>query len=243
MLDELLDDKGIVGLALKDSNFISILVLVILLLMSSLSWAVIVLKALQFRKANKQNQEFLLIFRKETSLNQIKESIQKFSFSTFAPMYRLAFEEMVRISQRIQRNPDQTVSGSMLPYISTQFERVMERAFNDQYALIEKRLNVLATISSAAPFIGLFGTVLGIIRSFQNIGTSGVTSLAAVAPGISEALIATAAGLLAAIPALMAYNHFRNSARKQANDMRDFSMELANRIEWIVHGQLTVARE
>ena len=208
MLDELLDDKGIVGLALKDSNFISILVLVILLLMSSLSWAVIVLKALQFRKANKQNQEFLLIIRKETS-----------------------------------RNHDQTVSGSMLPYISTQFERVMERAFNDQYTLIEKRLNVLATISSAAPFIGLFGTVLGIIRSFQNIGTSGVTSLAAVAPGISEALIATAAGLLAAIPALMAYNHFRNSARKQANDMRDFSMELANRIEWIVHGQLTVARE
>jgi len=243
MLDELLDDKGIVGLALKDSNFISILVLVILLLMSSLSWAVIVLKALQFRKANKQNQEFLLIFRKETSLNQIKESIPKITFSTYAPMYRLAFEEMVRISQRIQRNPDQTVSGSMLPYISTQFERVMERAFNDQYALIEKRLNVLATISSAAPFIGLFGTVLGIIRSFQNIGTSGVTSLAAVAPGISEALIATAAGLLAAIPALMAYNHFRNSARKQANDMRDFSMELANRIEWIVHGQLTVARE
>ena len=164
-------------------------------------------------------------------------------FSTYAPMYRLAFEEMVRGWQRLQRNPDQTVSGSMLPYISTQFERVMERAFNDQYALIEKRLNVLATISSAAPFIGLFGTVLGIIRSFQNIGTSGVTSLAAVAPGISEALIATAAGLLAAIPALMAYNHFRNSARKQANDMRDFSMELANRIEWIVHGQLTVARE
>ena len=243
MLDELLDDKGIVGLALKDSNIISIFVLVILLLMSSLSWAVIVLKALQFRKANKQNQEFLLIFRKETSLNQIKESIQKFPFSTFAPMYRLAFEEMVRVSQRIQRIPDQTVSGSMLPYISTQFERVMERAFNDQYALIEKRLNVLATISSAAPFIGLFGTVLGIIRSFQNIGTSGVTSLAAVAPGISEALIATAAGLLAAIPALMAYNHFRNSARKQANDMRDFSMELANRIEWIVHGQLTMARE
>ena len=74
-------------------------------------------------------------------------------------------------------------------------------------------------------------------------GTSGGTSLAAVAPGISEALVATAAGLLAAIPALMAYNHFRNSARKLANDMRDFSMELANRIEWIVHGQLTVARE
>ena len=243
MLEELLDDKGIVGLALKDSNFISLLVLLILLLMSSLSWAIIVLKALQFRKAKKQNQQFLLLFRKETSLNQIKQSIGQFPHSTFAPMYRLAFEEMVRISQRIQRNSDQTVSGSMLPYISTQFERIMERAFNEQYALIERRLNILATISSAAPFIGLFGTVLGIIRSFQSIGTSGVTSLASVAPGISEALVATAAGLLAAIPALMAYNHFRNSVRKQANDMRDFSMELANRIEWIIHGQLTVARE
>ena len=226
MLDELLDDKGIVGLALKDSNFISILVLVILLLMSSLSWAVIVLKALQFRKANKQNQEFLLIFRKETSLNQIKESIPKFPFSTFAPMYRLAFEEMVRVSQRIQRNPDQTVSGSMLPYISTQFERVMERAFNDQYALIEKRLNVLATISSAAPFIGLFGTVWGIMNSFTAIGISQNTSLAVVAPGIAEALFATALGLVAAIPSVLFFNKFNNMLESISNKLDVFSEEI-----------------
>lgn len=243
MLDQLLDEKSIVGLALKESNFISLFVLLLLLLMSSLSWAIIVLKTIQFRKADQQNQSFLVLFRNETSLNLIKESIGQFPHSTFAPMYRLAFEEVVRISQRIQRNSDQTVYDSMLPYVSTQFQRILERAFNNQYTVIEKRLNVLATISSSAPFIGLFGTVLGIINSFQNIGTSGVTSLAAVAPGISEALVATAAGLLAAIPALMAYNHFRNSARKLANDMRDFSMELANRIEWIVHGQLAVARE
>ena len=142
MLKGLIDDKGIVGLALQESNFIGLLVLLILLLMSSLSWAVIVLKALQFRKAIKQNQKFLSLFRNETSLNQIKQAIGQFPKSTFAPMYRLAFEEMVRISQRIQRNPDQTVSGSMLPYISTQFERIMERSFNEQYNLIEKRLNI-----------------------------------------------------------------------------------------------------
>ena len=104
---------------------------------------------------------------------------------------------------------------------------------------IENRLNILATISSAAPFVGLFGTVLGIINSFQSIGTTGVTSLAAVAPGISEALVATAAGLLAAIPALMGYNYFRKSGSfTLTNTMRNYGMELTNRFEWIVHGRL-----
>jgi biopolymer transport protein TolQ len=119
----------------------------------------------------------------------------------------------------------------------------MEQCFNEQYTQIENRLNLLATISSAAPFVGLFGTVLGIIDSFQNIGTSGLTSLAAVAPGISEALIATAAGLLAAIPALIAYNLFRNQARSLGNDLRDFSRELSNRIEWILYEQFVMARK
>ena len=210
MFEDLLDEKGIVGLALGGGNYISLLVLIVLLIMSSLSWAIIILKMFQFRKTNFQNKKFLVFFRKETSLNQVKESIINYPNSTFAPIYSLAFEEVVKISQRIQRNKEQTVSGSMLPYLSQQFQRILERAFNKQYQLIEKRLNILATISSSAPFIGLFGTVLGIIDSFQSIGTTGVTSIAAVAPGISEALIATAAGLLAAIPALMAYNLFRN---------------------------------
>ena len=124
------------------------------------------------------------------------------------------------------------------PHISTQLQRVIEQSINEKYSFIENRLNILATISSAAPFVGLFGTVLGIINSFQSIGTTGVTSLAAVAPGISEALVATAAGLLAAIPALMGYNYFRNQARTLTNTMRNYGMELTNRFEWIVHGRL-----
>jgi biopolymer transport protein TolQ len=131
----------------------------------------------------------------------------------------------------------------MMPHLNTRLERTMEQCFNEQYTQIENRLNLLATISSAAPFVGLFGTVLGIIDSFQNIGTSGLTSLAAVAPGISEALIATAAGLLAAIPALIAYNLFRNQARSLGNDLRDFSRELSNRIEWILYEQFVMARK
>ena len=132
---------------------------------------------------------------------------------------------------------------TMMPHLNTRLERTMEQCFNEQYTQIENRLNLLATISSAAPFVGLFGTVLGIIDSFQNIGTSGLTSLAAVAPGISEALIATAAGLLAAIPALIAYNLFRNQARSLGNDLRDFSRELSNRIEWILYEQFVMARK
>ena len=115
---------------------------------------------------------------------------------------------------------------------------MLETGIEKQMSKISKGYTFLATVGSTAPFIGLFGTVLGIINSFQSIGTSGVTSLASVAPGISEALVATAAGLLAAIPALMAYNHFRNQARILTNTMRNYGMELTNRFEWIVHGRL-----
>ena len=143
------------------------------------------------------------------------------------------------MSQRIQRSsPSIAETNSMLPHLSLQLQRVIEKTVNERHTFIENRLNVLATISSAAPFIGLFGTVLGIINSFQSIGTTGVTSLASVAPGISEALVATAGGLLAAIPALMAYNNFRNQSRLLTNTMRNFGMELTNRFEWIVNGRL-----
>ncbi|SVD23337.1 uncharacterized protein METZ01_LOCUS376191, partial [marine metagenome] len=94
MLNQLLDEEGIVGLAIGGGNYVSLFVLLVLLLMSSLSWAIIVLKALQFRKTGLENQSFLKLFRKETSLNQVKESIGRFPRSTFAPMYSLAFEEV-----------------------------------------------------------------------------------------------------------------------------------------------------
>ena len=238
MLTEWLGETSIVGMVLSGS-LIAKLVLLILALMSALSWAIIIIKALQYHNIRKEDQKFYQIYLNESSLNQIKKVSSEYLFSAFSFIFSATYQEAARMSQRIQRSsPDISESNSMLPYLSQQLQRVIEKAINERYSFIENRLNILATISSAAPFIGLFGTVLGIINSFQSIGTTGVTSLASVAPGISEALVATAAGLLAAIPALMAYNYFRNKARLLSNTMRNFGMELTNRFEWIVNGRL-----
>ncbi|MDP7606491.1 MAG: MotA/TolQ/ExbB proton channel family protein [SAR324 cluster bacterium] len=238
MLTEWLGETSIVGMVLGGS-LIAKLVLLILALMSALSWAIIIIKALQYHNIRKEDQKFYQIYLNESSLNQIKKVSSEYLFSAFSFIFSATYQEAARMSQRIQRSsPDISESNSMLPYLSQQLQRVIEKAINERYSFIENRLNILATISSAAPFIGLFGTVLGIINSFQSIGTTGVTSLASVAPGISEALVATAAGLLAAIPALMAYNYFRNQARLLTNTMRNFGMEVTNRFEWIVNGRL-----
>ena len=238
MLTKWLGETSIVGMVLSGS-LIAKLVLLILALMSALSWAVIIIKMLQYRKIRKEDQKFYQIYLNESSLNQIKKVSSEYYFSAFSFIFSATYQEAARMSQRIQRSsPDISETSSMLPYFSQQLQRVIEKTINERYAFIENRLNILATISSAAPFIGLFGTVLGIINSFQSIGTTGVTSLASVAPGISEALVATAAGLLAAIPALMAYNYFRNQARLLTNTMRNFGMELTNRFEWIMNGRL-----
>ena len=238
MLTEWLGETSIVGMVLGGS-LIAKLVLLILALMSALSWAIIIIKALQYHNIRKEDKKFYQIYLNESSLNQIKKVSSEYLFSAFSFIFSATYQEAARMSQRIQRSsPDISESNSMLPYLSQQLQRVIEKAINERFSFIENRLNILATISSAAPFIGLFGTVLGIINSFQSIGTTGVTSLASVAPGISEALVATAAGLLAAIPALMAYNYFRNQARLLTNTMRNFGMEVTNRFEWIVNGRL-----
>ncbi len=238
MFTQWLGETSIVGLVLGGS-FIAKLVLLILAVMSALSWAVIIIKSLQYFSIRKQDQKFYRVYLNESNLNQIKNISEDYPYSAFSFMFTATYKEAARMIQRIQRSStDISESNSMLPHLSTQLQRVIEQTINEKYSFIENRLNILATISSAAPFVGLFGTVLGIINSFQSIGTTGVTSLAAVAPGISEALVATAAGLLAAIPALMGYNYFRNQARVLTNNMRNYGMELTNRFEWIVHGRL-----
>ena len=112
--------------------------------------------------------------------------------------------------------------------------RTQEKIYNDQSVTLERRLPMLATVSGAAPFIGLFGTVLGIIDAFRSIGMSGVTSLAVVAPGISEALVAAAAGLFAAIPALVASNVFRNTIRGTSTEFKNFALGFPHRLDKIL---------
>ena len=244
MSEPLQGEQGILSLALGGS-IVGLLVLIVLIFMSSLSWAIIVLKWRQFRYVRQQNLAFQVLFRSGENLASVSNVAQeKCPRSPMALMVASAYAEVETTIRRLRKRQGlEHFATTMMPHLNTRLERTMEQCFNEQYTQIENRLNLLATISSAAPFVGLFGTVLGIIDSFQNIGTSGLTSLAAVAPGISEALIATAAGLLAAIPALIAYNLFRNQARSLGNDLRDFSRELSNRIEWILYEQFVMARK
>ena len=166
MLTEWLGESSIIGMVLSGS-IIAKLVIFILALMSALSWAVILIKALQYYNIRKENQKFYQIYLNESSLNQIKKVSADFPYSAFASMYSATYQEVARMSQRIQLSaPDITENTSMLPHLSQQLQRVIEQNINERYAFIENRLNILATVSSAAPFIGLFGTVLGIINSF-----------------------------------------------------------------------------
>lgn len=225
-------------------SLIGQLVLIALVILSSLSWAIIVLKWLQFRKIQKENDDFMGVFHGEPRLDQIYNQTSRFKRSPLAYIFKNIYWEVSQIRKKIQQGNSQKVSPTEnLSFINQHVDRVLEQTFSHQTLLIENRINLLATVASASPFIGLFGTVLGIIDSFQNIGVSGVTSLASVAPGISEALVATAAGLLAAIPALIAFNIFRNYSRNLGNSMRDFSLELTNRIEWVLYERFTLARE
>ena len=223
MLTEWLGETSIVGMVLSGS-LIAKLVLLILALMSALSWAVIIIKALQYHNIRKEDQKFYQIYLNESSLNQIKKVSSGYLFSAFSFMFSATYQEAARMSQRIQNSStDISESNSMLPYLSKQLQRVIEKTINERYSLIENRLNILATISSAAPFIGLFGTVWGIMNSFQSIAISRNTSLAIVAPGIAEALFATALGLLAAIPAVVAYNKYNNDSKKYSQKLENFS--------------------
>ncbi|GIT63196.1 MAG: Tol-Pal system subunit TolQ [Pseudomonadota bacterium] len=210
-----------------------------LALMSALSWAIIIIKALQYHNIRKEAQKILSNLPERVQPESNQKSFFRVSFFCFFIHF---FCHLSGGSANESTNSaffsGLSESNSMLPYLSQQLQRVIEKAINERYSFIENRLNILATISSAAPFIGLFGTVLGIINSFQSIGTTGVTSLASVAPGISEGSGCNCAGLLAAIPALMAYNYFRNQARLLTNTMRNFGMDITNRFEWIVNGRL-----
>jgi len=232
--DALIDERGIIGLVLQGS-WITHFVLLLLLFMSAFSWALIVLKWLQFRRLGGENEEFLQIFGKESKLEHIFNLSKQFEHSSVARIFEANYREAVNFREKLKNSPPKQVNSSnILQRMTVRLARVTDRAVSEQYHYIDGRLSWLASISGSSPFIGLFGTVLGIIDSFQGIGVSGVTSLAVVAPGISEALVATAAGLLVAVPALIGYNYYRIAAKQEAYVMRNFTLELGNRMEWIV---------
>ncbi len=202
-------------------------VLALLGLFSVVSWALIVDKWWQLRRVRVQTIAFLRAFREGRRPSVVLAAAKKLRESALAQLYIAAHQEVSGISEVVDHVLDDNedgLSGERLDAV----HRAMRRASAMELARLERYLPFLATTASATPFIGLFGTVWGIMSSFHGIGQQGSANLAVVAPGISEALIATAFGLAAAIPAVIGYNYFVNRVKHWATEMEAFTMDLLN---------------
>jgi biopolymer transport protein TolQ len=202
-------------------------VLGILLLFSIVSWALIVEKWWQFRRVRRQSLAFVRVFREGRRPSMVHAAARKHRDSPLAQLYGAAYTEISGVPDVIDHVVDDADEG-LPPDRLEAVHRAMRRAAALEVAQLERYLPFLATTASAAPFIGLFGTVWGIMSAFHGIGAQGSASLAVVAPGISEALIATAAGQAAAIPAVIGYNYFVNRVRHWATEMDGFMLDLLN---------------
>ncbi|MFZ1981084.1 MAG: protein TolQ [Smithella sp.] len=212
-----------------DAGVVVKFVLLVLFIFSVVSWAIILLKYRYYRKIKKENDVFNADYLRSNKLSEVMPAAKKYSYSTTAEVFRVGYTELTKINkqehQSVQGNDE--ISLSSLDNL----ERSMNKASNTEMTKLESALGFLATTGSASPFIGLFGTVWGIMDTFKGIGARGSATLAVVAPGISEALIATAAGLAAAIPAVIFYNYFLNQSKNMVQEMENFAAEFLNIVE------------
>jgi biopolymer transport protein TolQ len=207
------------------------LVLILLLYFSVVSWGIIFYKLLQVYRARGASERFLDLFFKAKNFETIGTQLDRFEHSPLTVLFQEGFDELKKLQKRGgEEKADPSVISTDLGGVEN-IARALRRATTTEITRLEKYLTFLATTGSTAPFIGLFGTVWGIMTAFQNIGQSGSASLAVVAPGIAEALIATAIGLVAAIPAVMGYNHFQQKIRVLVSEMDSFSTEFLNIVQ------------
>jgi biopolymer transport protein TolQ len=218
---------------LANTTYVSRVVLVILALFSIASWAVILYKFWVFRQAERQTGQFLDVFRRSNKFSEVQAVCKSLGDSPLVGLFQSGYAELT--AQLRQAGTADAGGGNPQPAANrptlkslTAVDRSLTRASVVELNKLERRIPLLATTASVAPFIGLFGTVWGIMMAFLNIGQTGSTSLDVVGVPIAEALIATAFGLAAAIPALVAYNHLSNRVKLFASEMDDFSMEFLN---------------
>lgn len=214
-----------VGQLLADTGLVAQIVLVILLVFSVVSWAIIFKKYRTFKRARRSSSEFLNAFRKSKKLSEIKSSAEASRDSPLVEVFLNGYRE---IEGQIvySENPGKPRIRSL-----DSVQRALQIAASGELTRREQWLSFLATTGAITPFIGLFGTVWGIIDAFHGLASASTASLHSVAPGISEALITTAAGLFAAIPAVIAYNYFLQRIREFGTLMDDFVLEFVNMAE------------
>ena len=206
------------------------LVMLVLLFFSVFSWSIVFKKVRFYKEAERQSQNFYDEFRRTSNLSTLYQDCQRFPNSPLAGIFKSGFEELtqqINATQPEEATPESSESLKSLNGL----ERTLQKASQTEMTTLEDSLSWLATTGAVTPFIGLFGTVIGIINAFQGLGQGTTTTIQAVAPGISEALVATAGGLFAAIPAVIAYNHFVNRLKVFGVEMDDFSTEFLNTVE------------
>lgn len=208
--------------AILQASLVVQLTLLILISLSVVVWAAAIFKFKQIAALKVSNQKFLTMFWKTTSLDSLNADFDSHKKSSVARVFRAGYLEMQKLAGQKKSESGLQLSGS------DNLERELRKAMDIEVSSLESKLTLLATTGSTGPFIGLFGTVWGIMTSFHKIGQTGSASLAVVAPGISEALIATAIGLAAAIPAVVLYNHFISEIKRQEMILNNFSSDFLN---------------
>jgi len=219
-------------------------VLLLLLFFSVMSWAIMIMKYRYIKKAFAESAEFIDFFWTSRNLSSAFNKAKQLSGSPVARIFRVGYTELKNLSrsgasmvQESKHTPGTESASLGARFTGTgNVQRALRRAINSETTRMIRMVPFLATTGNTAPFIGLFGTVWGIMSSFHGIGLKGSASLAVVAPGISEALVATAAGLAAAIPAVIAFNHFMQKIRIIESELQNFSADFLNIIERDIMG-------
>jgi biopolymer transport protein TolQ len=218
---------GVAGL-IASSGWVARFVLALLLLFSLLSWAIILYKGAALHRAHAQSDTFLDVFRKSSKFSEVNSVCPQLKSSPLVGVFQAGYLEL---NQQV-RGGGQAPAGAKPTVRSLDsLSRSLARAAGVEVTRLERRLSFLATTASVSPFIGLFGTVWGIMVAFGDIGRMGSANLVVVAPGISEALITTAMGLLAAIPAAVFFNFFNSRVKVLSSMLDDFALEFLNIVE------------
>ena len=204
-----------------------------LTIMSVVSWAIMISKLLQYRRADSDGEQFLEVFRRSKRFSEVNAAAGRLGGTPMVGLFQAGYAEIdaqVKAAQEAAKS-SQVPAATFRVKSLEGVERSLRRAIAVEQAVLNRGTSFLATTASASPFIGLFGTVWGIMVAFNEIGATGSTSITAVAPGIAEALINTAAGLVAAIPALVGFNFFAARLRDMRSQMQDFILEFMNLTE------------
>ncbi|MEE9276050.1 MAG: protein TolQ [bacterium] len=221
-------ELDVLSLAVSSGGVVAF-VLLILAFFSLASWAIIIWKFFELHRAKSQSDDFLEAFWRSKRLDRLYEESEEFIDTPLGQVFVAGYREVEQVFKARAKGGEEEISVLTADLTGVEgVERALRRAANEEIGKLERLLTFLATTASATPFIGLFGTVWGIMRSFREIGVQGTAGLAVVAPGISEALVATAVGLAAAIPAVIAYNHYQNRVKVISDDIENFSADFLN---------------